>query len=85
MATRNIQLLDALPNVVDVSDADKQGFDDLLVGFAGLMLVGYAQGKEARDAEKLASYRELAAQLIRFVPKVEPGKLRVENGRIGMG
>lgn len=80
-----VQSLDAMPEVAEVSDADKQGFDNLMVGFAGLLLVGYTQGKETQDAETLAAYRELAGQLIQLVLKVEPAKLRLENGRIVVG
>lgn len=79
------QSLDELPDVAEVSNADKQAFDNLMVGFSGMLLAGYTQGKQTADAETLAMYRELAGQLIRLVLKVEPDRLRLENGRIVVG
>jgi hypothetical protein len=79
------QSLDALPEVAEVSNADKQAFDNLLIGFAGMLLAGYTEGKQGGDAETLAVYRQLAGELIRLVLKVEPEKLRLENGQITVG
>jgi hypothetical protein len=79
------QTIDSLPDLAGTSDHDKQSFDDMLVGFGGLLLAGYTEGKQTQDAETLAAYRELAGQLIQMVLKVEPDRLRIENGKIVVG
>ena len=74
--------LDEIPDAGSLSNKEKQAFNNTLVGFAGLLLAGYTEGKENDDASTLAAYRKLAGELIRMVLKMDPENLRLENGRI---
>jgi hypothetical protein len=74
--------IDEIPEFASVSNKDKQGFNDMLVGFSGLLLVGYTEGKENKDAATIATYQKLAGALIQLVLKTDPENLRLENGQI---
>lgn len=74
--------LDEIPEFGKVADKDKQGFNNMLVGFSGLLLATYSEAKQTGDAAALANCRKLAGMLIEMVLKTDPENLRVENGRI---
>jgi hypothetical protein len=74
--------LDELPEFAKVSNRDKQGFNDMLIGFGGLLLAGYTEGKQGNDAATVETYRKLAGGLIRLVLKADPDNLQIENGQI---
>ena len=74
--------LDEIPEFASVPNKDKQNFNNILVGFAGLLTAGYLEGKQTQDATTVASYRKLAGELIRMVLKTDPENLRLENGQI---
>ncbi|MEP7213231.1 MAG: DUF6683 family protein [Acidobacteriota bacterium] len=74
--------LDEIPEFAAVSNKEKQGFNNMLVAFGGLLLVGYTEGKQQNDPATLASYKQLAGVLIKLVLKTDPENLRLENGQI---
>lgn len=74
--------IDEMPGFASVSNKDKQGYHNMLIGFAGLLTAGYLEGKQNGDAETLANYKKLAGMLIEMVLKADPEKMIVENGRI---
>lgn len=76
--------LDEMPEFATVANKEKQGYNNMLIGFAGLLLAGYTEGKQTGDAETLASYKKLAGMLIEMVLKTDPEKIRIENGQIVM-
>jgi hypothetical protein len=76
--------LDEIPEMAAAANKDKQGFNNTLVGFGGLLLAGYAEGKQNNDPDTLASYKKLAGMLIEMVLKTDPENLRIENGHIVM-
>ena len=76
--------LDALPGLATATNKDKQDFNNMLIGFAGLLIAGYSEGKETGDSATVASYRKLAGGLIQLVLKTDPENIRVENGLIVM-
>lgn len=76
--------IDEMPEFAKVTNKDKQGFHNMLVGFAGLLTAGYVEGKETANEETLASYKKLAGMLIEMVLKTDPEKIRLENGRIAL-
>ena len=53
-----------------------------MIGFGGLLLAGYLEGKQNNDAATLAGYKKIADELVRMVLKTDPANLRVENGQI---
>ena len=76
--------LDETPGFADLSNKEKQGFNNVMIGFGGILLAGYAEGKQNADAETLANYRKLAGMLIEMVLKTDPKNLRLVNGQIVM-
>jgi hypothetical protein len=54
----------------------------MLIGFSGLLLAGYTEGKQNGDVATLEGYRKLAGGLIQLVLKTEPENLGLENGQI---
>jgi len=76
--------LDEMPEFAAVTNKDKQSFNNMLVGFGGLLLAGYTEGKQNNDAATIANYQKLAGMLIQMVLKTSPDNLRIENGQIVM-
>jgi len=63
--------IDASPEMAKASAKDKQQLYELLIGFTGLPLAVYTEGKERGDAAQVKQARELAANLIELVFKVK--------------
>lgn len=76
--------LDEMPEFATIANKDKQGFNNMLIGFSGLLIAGYSEGKQNNDAETLANYKKLAGMLIEMVLKTDPENIRVENNQIVM-
>jgi hypothetical protein len=76
--------LDAIPEYATVANKDKQGFNNMLIGFSGMLLAGYSGAKQNNDANALATSKKLAGMLIEMVLKTDPENLRIENGQIVM-
>ncbi len=74
--------LDEMPEFANVSNKDKQNFNNMTIGFGGMLLAGYMEGKQANDAATIEVYRKLAGGLIGLVLKTDPANLRIENGQI---
>ena len=74
--------LDEMPEIGKAANKDKQGFNNTLVGFGGLLFAGYVEGKQNNDPATLESYKKLAGMLIQMVLKTDPENLRIENGQI---
>lgn len=74
--------IDEVPEFAGLSNKNKQGFNDVLVGFGGILLAGYSESKRDGDAATLASYKKLAGMLIELVLKTDPNNLRLESGQI---
>jgi hypothetical protein len=75
---------DEIPEFKNVSNRDKQNFNNMTVGFAGLLLAGYLEGKQTGNADTVASYRKLAGVLLQMVLKTDPENIKIENGQIVM-
>lgn len=74
--------LDDIPELSGASDKDKQGFNNMLVGFSGILLATYTEGKQSGDAATLASAKKLAGMLIELVLKANPDNIQIEKGII---
>lgn len=74
--------LDEIPELGRASNKDKQGFNDMSVGFAGLLIAGYVEAKQNNDPAALASNKKLAEMLIQMILKTDPKNVRLENGSI---
>lgn len=76
--------LDEIPEYSKLTNKDKQGFNNMLIGFSGMMLATYTEAKQTGDAETLATSKKLAGMLIEMVLKADPENIRIENGQIVM-
>ena len=76
--------LDEMPEFATVSNKDKQSFNNMLIGFSGMLLAGYSEAKQNNDASALATSKKLAGMLTEMVLKTDPENLRLENGQIVM-
>ena len=74
--------LDEIPEFATVANKDKQDFNNMLVGFSGLMLAGYMEGKQNNDAAALATNKKLARMLVEMVLKTDLENIRVEGDQI---
>ncbi|MGQ0540954.1 MAG: DUF6683 family protein [Blastocatellia bacterium] len=86
------KLWDGLNNVfgenadlAEVGDAEKQQIYETLVAFSGLLLAGYTEGKNNRDAETSQLYRQLAGVMIQLVLKTDPDKIRFGKDGLNLG
>ena len=76
--------LDEIPEFATVANKDKQAFNNMLIGFSGMLLAIYTEAKQNNDADALATSKKLAGMLIEMVLKTDPENLRIENGQIVM-
>ncbi len=76
--------LDEIPEFAKVANKDKQGFNNMLIGFSGMLLAVYTEAKQNSNAETLANSKKLAGMLIEMVLKTDPENIRVENNQIVM-
>ena len=76
--------LDEIPELGTAANKDKQGFNNMLVGFGGLLFASYSEAKQNNDADALATSKKLAGMLIEMVLKTDPENLRIESGQIVM-
>ena len=76
--------LDEISEFATVTNKDKQGFNNMLVGFSGLLIATYSEAKQNNDAETLATSKKLAGMLIEMVLKTDPENIRIENNQIVM-
>ena len=74
--------LDEIREFATVSNKDKQSYNNMLIGFSGMLLAGNMEGKQNNDAATIATYQKLAGMLIQMVLKTDPDNLRIENGQI---
>ena len=76
--------LDEIPEFATVTNKDKQSYNNMLIGFGGMLLAGNLEGKQNNDAATIANYQKLAGMMIQMVLKTDPENLRIENGQIVM-
>ena len=76
--------LDEIPEFATVANRDKQAFNNMLVGFSGMLIAVYTEAKQNNDANELATSKKLAGMLIEMILKTNPENLRIENGQIVM-
>ena len=74
--------LDEIPEFATVTNREKQNYNNMLIGFGGMLLAGYLEGKQNGDAATIETYKKLAGGLIELVLKTNPENLRLENGQI---
>lgn len=73
------QSLDEVPELAKAPNKDKQALYDLLIGFAGIPLATYTEGKESGNKETINVARQLSGELIKVVLKTDPNKIRFDK------
>jgi len=76
--------LDEIQEMATAANKDKQGLNNTLVGFSGMLLAIHAEAQQNNDADALARSKTLAGMLIEMVLKTNPENLKIENGQIVM-
>ncbi len=74
--------LDEIPEMATAGNQDKQGLNNTLVGFSGMLLAIHMEAKQNNDATALGNSKKLAGMLIEMVLKTNPENLRMEDGQI---
>lgn len=74
--------IDEMPEFSSLTNKQKQGYYDMLIGFSGLLLAGYTESKQNGDAATLNAYTELSGELIKFFLRISPERLQISNGMI---
>jgi len=74
--------IDQIPEFASMPSRDKQSFQNMMIGFGGMLLAIYNEGKEGGNVETVANSKKLAGLLIEMVLKADPENIRIENGRI---
>jgi hypothetical protein len=72
------QTLDESPDFAKASAKDKQQLYEVLIGFTGLPLAIYTEGKERGDEAQVKRAQELAAKLLELVLKVDASKVQLQ-------
>lgn len=68
--------LTEMPEVKNLTNAEKQQLYDMLIGFSGFLLAGYAEGQTAGGEETRKLFQQVAGVLIQTILKTDPDKLR---------
>ena len=76
--------LDEIQEMATAANKDKQGLNNTLVGFSGMLLAIHSEAQQNNDADALAKSKTLAGMLIEMVLKTNPENLKIENGQIVM-
>ena len=71
--------LDEMPDMATATNKEKQAFNNVLIGFSGILLAGYTEAKQTGNAETLASSKKLAGMLIEMILKTKPENITIEN------
>ena len=50
--------LDEIPEFATVANKDKQAFDNMLIGFGGMLLAVYSEGKQNNDAATTCHFQK---------------------------
>lgn len=76
--------IDEIAGFGNIPNKEKQSFNNMMVGFSGMLLAIYMDAKESGNAESLANSKKLAGMMIEMVLKADPENIRIENGKIVM-
>lgn len=74
--------IDDVPEFARITNREKQQFNNVMIGFGGLLLAGYTEGKQNQDPETIKAYGQLASELIKMVFKIDPDRLKIKDGSI---
>ena len=73
-----------MPDLAAATNKDKQSFNNVLIGFSGILIASYSEAKQTGDAAALASSKKLAGMLIELVLKTDTENITIKNNRIAV-
>ncbi len=76
------QTIDEIPEFAKMPNREKQALYNTLVGFAGIPLATYAEGKQSNDQPTIKVARQLAGHLIEIVLRTSRDRFRFESGEM---
>ena len=76
------QVIDDIPEFAKMSNRDKQSLYNTLIGFAGIPLATYSEGKQLKHQPTIDVARQLAGKLIEIVLRTSPDRFRFQNGEM---
>lgn len=76
--------LDEMPDLAAATNKEKQAFNNILIGFSGILLGSYSEAKQNNDAAALANSKKLAGMLIELILKINPENITIENNQIAV-
>lgn len=76
------QVIDSVPEFAKIPNREKQDYYNKLIGFSGLLLAGYNEGKQTNNRETLKAYKQIAGMLIEMILKTDPNNINVSGGNI---
>ena len=74
--------IDSIPEFSSMPNKEKQAFNNMMIGFGGLLIATYTEGKQNNHAETVANSKKLAGMLLEMVLKADPEKMMIEGGKI---
>jgi len=76
------QVIDSVPEFAKIPNREKQDYYNKLIGFSGLLLAGYNEGKQANNRETIGAYKQIAGMLIEMILKTDPNNIKVSGGNV---
>jgi hypothetical protein len=76
--------LDEMPDLAKATNKEKQAFNNVLIGFSGILLTGYTEAKQTNNAETLDSSKKLAGMLIELILKTNPENITIKDNQIAV-
>lgn len=77
--------LTEMPELSNLTNAEKQQLYDMLVAFSGFVLAGYMESKRTNNAETLAIFKTLSGEMIKTILQTDPEKLRFTKDGLIIG
>lgn len=70
------------PGFGQISNSEKQAFYNKLIGFSGLLIAGYTEGKQSGNEETIKAYGKIAGMLFEMILGTRLDNVKVVNGYI---
>lgn len=79
------QTIDEIPEFAQMTNRDKQGLYNTLVGFAGIPIATFVEGQNNKDDATMKIAAQLAGKLMRELLKMDPDRISIKGGILTIG